>query len=137
MLNSTQQGRESGVGGGDVRCVVLGEEAFLVVVAGEQEEHQGRAQQDGGDASHMAQSAPSTNDVLAAAVICDAYCGCCSATASALENERSSCVWTLSVIFAWSAAGAPAMALATAVASPAVSSAPVIDCMMAPPRSTA
>src|SRR5690606_8264835 len=63
-----------------------------------------------------AQSWPSTKEVLAAAVIGDAYCGCWAATASALENELWSCDCTPSVILACSAAGAPAMAPATAAA---------------------
>ena len=50
-----------------------------------------------------AQSAPSRNDVFAAAVIAVAYCGYCGATAVALENDLVSSVWMLVVIWARSA----------------------------------
>src|SRR6185369_15047299 len=73
------------------------------------------------------------NEVLAAAVMAVAYCGYCAATASALENDFMSSAWTLLVI--WSAFGAAEIAVATAAAYPAVSNAPKIDCMNAPPRS--
>ena len=66
-------------------------------------------------------------------MIWSAYCGYCSAIASAPANDFCNWASTLSLIDA--AFGASAIAAPTADAYPAVSSAPRIDCMTAPPRS--
>ena len=50
---------------------------------------------------------------------------------AALENDLVSSDWT----FVLTLFGEPAMSFANAAAYPAVSSAPRIDCMIAPPRS--
>src|SRR4029450_11319649 len=62
-----------------------------------------------------------------------AYCGYWAAVAVALANDLVSSDWTLSVMR--SLFGALAIAAEMADAYPAVSRAPKIDCMMAPPRS--
>src|SRR3954451_22292684 len=73
------------------------------------------------------------NDVCAAVMICFEYCGYCAAVFAALENDlvSSDCTLVLTLL----ALGEPAIALENAAAYPAVSSAPRIDCMIAPPRS--
>ena len=64
-----------------------------------------------------------------------AYCGYSRGDLAALENDFVSWLCTLSVIWSCADDGAAAMAAPTADAYPAVRSAPMIDCMMAPPRS--
>src|ERR1035441_177653 len=76
---------------------------------------------------------PARNDALAPAVIWLAYCGNCLAKSAALEKDFVSSFWTLLVICRLF--GALAIAAEIAVAYPAASSAPRIDCMIAPPRS--
>ena len=51
---------------------------------------------------------------------------------AALENDLVSCDWTFVLTLPF---GDPAMSFVNAAAYPAVSSAPRIDCMIAPPRS--
>ena len=80
-----------------------------------------------------AQSAPSRNEDFAPAMICWEYCGYCCAMSAALENDLVSSFCTLVVTCC--PFGADVIATPTAVAYPAVSSAPKIDCMIAPPRS--
>src|SRR4051794_41342773 len=73
------------------------------------------------------------NEVCAAAMICFEYCGYCAAVFAALENDfvSSDCTLVLTLL----ALGEPAMSVANEAAYPAVSNAPRIDCMIAPPRS--
>src|SRR5689334_17741648 len=66
-------------------------------------------------------------------MIASEYCGYCWATASALEKDFCSSASTDEVTCALS--GELATDAATADAYPAVSTAPRIDCMIAPPRS--
>src|SRR5436190_22541231 len=73
------------------------------------------------------------NDVCAAAMICFEYCGYCAAVLAALENDFVSCDCTL--VLTLLALDEPAMSVANDAAYPAVSNAPRIDCMIAPPRS--
>src|SRR5262245_31684642 len=80
-----------------------------------------------------AQLAPSRNDWRAALMIWVWYCGYCCAVCAALENDFVSCDCTLSVTSL--PFGDPAMSLVNADAYPAVSNAPRIDCMIAPPKS--
>src|SRR4051794_41972226 len=73
------------------------------------------------------------NEVCAAAMICFEYCGYCAAVFAALENDfvSSDCTLVLTLL----ALGEPAMSVAKEAAYPAVSNAPRMDCMIAPPRS--
>src|SRR3954464_8467707 len=73
------------------------------------------------------------NEVCAAATICFEYSGYCAAVFAALENGvvSSDCTLVLRLL----ALGEPAMSVANEAAYPAVSNAPRIDCMIAPPRS--
>src|SRR6186713_1461895 len=66
-------------------------------------------------------------------MICFEYCGYCWAVSTALPNDFVS--WFSTDCDTLDAFGEPAMSLANAVAYPAASSAPRIDCMIAPPRS--
>src|SRR6478752_1839884 len=61
------------------------------------------------------------------------YCGYWAAMSSAPANDFVSWLWTLLLIV--SLFGAAAMAVAAAEAYPAVNRAPMVDCMIAPPRS--
>ncbi len=70
---------------------------------------------------------------MAAAVIWSAYWGYCFAICWAPANDFCSCASTPLVTLSF--CGEAATAAAMAAAYPAVSSAPRIDCMMAPPRS--
>src|SRR5215475_14497597 len=72
-------------------------------------------------------------DVFAAEMICFEYCGYCCAVLAALENDLVSCDCTL--VLTLLPLGELAISLVNAVAYPAVSRAPRIDCMIAPPRS--
>ncbi len=76
---------------------------------------------------------PARNDSFAAAMIWALYCGYCAAMSAAPAKDIVSWFWTLAVRSGFG--GTPARAAAAAVAYPAVSSAPKIDCMIAPPRS--
>src|SRR3954452_17866757 len=73
------------------------------------------------------------NEVCAAAMICFEYCGYCAALFAALENDfvSSDCTLVLTLL----ALGELAMSVAKEAAYPAVSNAPRMDCMIAPPRS--
>ena len=74
---------------------------------------------------------PSRNEDWAAAVVCVAYCGLAAARSSALAYDSWSWLWVVAVTSCPDAA----MAFPMAAAYPAVSKAPKIDVMNAPPRS--
>src|SRR3954453_16248933 len=78
--------------------------------------------------ARYAQSAPSRKDWRAPAMIWLAYCGYLTAVLAALENDLVNSDFTL--LFT-----DDGTRLVAADAYPAVSRAPKIDCMMAPPRS--